>query len=286
MLPEVIQDLNPYFTDDLVQLYFCRAERLLERLPDACADALVTDPPYSSGGAFRTDRNQNTGSKYVMTGTKLQRPDFAGDNRDQRSFERWMIRWLEDALRVLKPGGYCFLFTDWRQLPTVTDAIQQAGMIWRGIVTWDKVNGRPSKGWFRNQTEFVVLASAGAIGEEQGRKVNHYASGVLRHIVNPNEKHHQTGKPLNLMVDLLRVVPPGGVVVDPFAGSGTTLRAARRLGLPSIGSEITADYCKIAARLLTTTELLLPEAVTTTNAHQATLDIGLSDHEEAEKASE
>lgn len=260
-LPTPLPGHRLYFQDEWTQLYQTRAERLLADLPDGCAAAVVTDPPYSSGGAFRTDRQQNTGSKYVLTGTKLQRPDFAGDNRDQRSFAKWLEYWLQDALRVLRPGGYCFLFTDWRQLPTVTDAVQMAGLIWRGVVTWDKVNGRPSKGWFRNQTEFVVLASAGGIGQEQGREVEHYAPGVLRHAVNPAEKYHQTGKPLNLMIELLRVIPPGGLVVDPFAGSGTTLRAARRLGLPSLGSELTEDYCQVAARLLSTTELLLPEAI-------------------------
>lgn len=260
-LPAPLPGHRLYFQDEWTHLYQTHAERLLADLPDACAAAVVTDPPYSSGGLHRTDRAANTGTKYVLTGTKTQRPDFSGDNRDQRSFAKWLEYWLQDVLRILRPGGYCFLFTDWRQLPTVTDAVQMAGLVWRGVVVWDKVNGRPSKGWFRNQTEFIVLASAGGIGQEQEREVDHYAPGVLRHVVNPAEKHHQTGKPLNLMVDLLRVVPPGGLIVDPFAGSGTTLRAARRLGLPSIGSELTEEYCAISARLLAATELHLPEAV-------------------------
>jgi hypothetical protein len=55
-------------------------------LPDACVDAVITDPPYSSGGFTRSDRLEPTSNKYVQTGTKLERPEFAGDTRDQHSF--------------------------------------------------------------------------------------------------------------------------------------------------------------------------------------------------------
>ena len=64
---------------------------VLREMPSESVDAVITDPPYSSGGAFRGDRMGDTTSKYVQTGTVIQRPDFAGDNRDQRSFEYWCV---------------------------------------------------------------------------------------------------------------------------------------------------------------------------------------------------
>ena len=62
---------------------------------------------------------------------------------------------------------------------------------------------------------------------------------------------HPTVKPLALMRWLVRLVtPPGGVVLDPFAGSGTTLRAAREEGLRALGIEREADYLADAAHRL------------------------------------
>jgi site-specific DNA-methyltransferase (adenine-specific) len=66
----------------------------LRSLPSSSADALVTDPPYSSGGAFRGDRAMATTTKYVNSDTAAYRPEFAGDNRDQRSFLAWASMWL------------------------------------------------------------------------------------------------------------------------------------------------------------------------------------------------
>lgn len=106
--------------------------------PDASADALITDPPYSSGGQFRGDRTGSTDAKYTRMEFQGRRPDFAGDNRDQRSYLAWMAMWLWEAKRVLVPGAPVVLFTDWRQLPATTDALQAGGMVWRGVAVWDK----------------------------------------------------------------------------------------------------------------------------------------------------
>jgi DNA modification methylase len=66
------------------------ALHVLRDLPDGCVDAFVTDPPYSSGGAFRGDRVKDTTAKYVSTGSANREiPAFEGDVRDQRSFKRW-----------------------------------------------------------------------------------------------------------------------------------------------------------------------------------------------------
>src|SRR5262245_19338692 len=91
---------------------------VLRELPDACVDAVVTDPPYSSGGAYRGDRTASTGEKYVQNGTLTVRPSFGGDNRDQRAFGYWCALWLAECLRIAKPGAPICVFTDWRQLPT------------------------------------------------------------------------------------------------------------------------------------------------------------------------
>lgn len=85
---------------------------VLSCLPDECVDALITDPPYSSGGATRGDRMASTTTKYVTSGQTLVRPDFLGDNRDQRSFMAWCTLWLAEALRVCRSGAPACVFSD------------------------------------------------------------------------------------------------------------------------------------------------------------------------------
>lgn len=219
-------ELNTRYRRDGVTILRGDSLDVLRSLEDGSVDAVVTDPPYSSGGLHRSDRNRSTGEKYVQTGTKTERPDFQGDHRDQRSYLAWCSLWIAECLRIVKPGGPLLVFTDWRQLPTTTDALQAGGFVWRGVVVWDKGGGaRPNLG-FANQAEYVAWGTRGPI--ELGHEV--YLPGVLLHPVRRDEKLHQTGKPVALLESLLRVVPEGGTVLDPFGGSGTTAVAATRTG--------------------------------------------------------
>lgn len=217
---------------------------VLRAMPDASVDAVITDPPYSSGGAFRGDRTNATGDKYGGNRVAVQRADFAGDNRDQRSFSYWCALWLSECLRIAKPGAPVCLFTDWRQLPTTTDAMQAGGWVWRGIAPWDKTEGvRPVMGRFRAQCEYVVWGSAGAMPLREDVGV---LPGVFRTPVLQADKHHQTGKPSALMAQIARIVPPDGIVLDPFFGSGSTGVGALRAGRRVIGIEKTDAYYPIA----------------------------------------
>ena len=224
--------------------------RWLTEQPDGAFDALITDPPYSSGGAFRGDRMGSTDSKYTQTGasTMGQRPDFEGDNRDQRSFVAWMAVWLMEAKRCLKLGAPVVLFTDWRQLPVTTDALQAGGMVWRGIAVWDKTPAcRPQMDAFAAQCEYIIWGSNGPMPRD-GR--TGCLNGLFSHRVDQRDKHHQTGKPTPLMRDVVRICPAGGVVLDPFAGSGTTGVAALLEGRRFVGCELSEAYHAIASARL------------------------------------
>lgn len=220
----------------------------LRSLPDACVDAVITDPPYSSGGAFRGDRMANTTMKYVQTGTQIKRPDFTGDNRDQHAYAYWCALWLSECARIAKPGAPICVFTDWRQLPTTTDAIQAGGWTWRGIVPWDKGEyTRPFMGRFRSQAEFIVWGSNGPMPFERGVGAlpGAYTVPILQH-----DKHHITGKPTELMRKIISICAPRGVVLDPFAGSGSTGVACLRDGFRFVGSEMTEAYHAVAVERL------------------------------------
>ncbi len=157
--------------------------------------------------------------------------------------------WITECVRTLKPGGYFMAFTDWRQLPVMTDAVQAGGVIWRGLIAWDKGRGSraPHKGYFRHQCEYVVWGTKGpaVVLEHDGP-----FDGCIHEAVRQADKHHQTGKPTNLMRQLVRPVLPGGLILDPFAGSGTTGVAALMEGRRFLGVEREAAYAEIARQRL------------------------------------
>lgn len=220
----------------------------LQSLPDASVDALICDPPYSSGGATRGDRSIGTTLKYKQTGVKVERPDFIGDNRDQRAYLAWCTVWLSECLRVLVPGAPVCLFTDWRQLPTTTDALQCGGFVWRGLFVWDKgPAARPSMGRFSSRCEYVVWGSNGPMPEREGVGC---LQGLYTCHQTDDDKHHLVGKPTAIMKHIVCICPPGGIVLDPFAGSATTGIACLLQGRRFVGCELSPEYHAIGLERL------------------------------------
>ena len=236
--------MTPYYQDDAVTIYHGEALGLVPLLP--LFDAIVTDPPYSTGGMYRGDRMQSTVAKYVSSDTAAPRQEFTGDNRDQRSYLAWVTLWMTAALQRAKAGSVACLFTDWRQLPTTTDALQAGGWIWRGVAVWDKtLKARPAAGQFTSQAEYIAW---GTCGPTEVRQLGYQIPGVFRAPAPDNaDRDHITQKPLEVMRWVMDAIAPGGLVVDPFMGSGTTLVAAKESGRRAIGIEIEERYCEIAA---------------------------------------
>jgi len=218
---------------------------VLPTLPDDLFGGIITDPPYASGAADQNSKQKSTAAKYssVKNGNPL--PDFEGDSKDQRSWTRWMTEWLIEARRVCKPGAPICMFIDWRQLPAMTDALQWAGWIWRGVLAWDKTNSRPQRGRFRQQAEFVVWGSNGHMPLDRKAPV---LPGVFRQTM-PSlaKRRHQTEKPLEVMREMVRIVEPGEIILDPFSGGGTTVLAAKLEGYPAVGIELSRHYAKVSA---------------------------------------
>lgn len=237
--------MKPYFERGGVRIYHGDALEILPQLEPGSHGALITDPPYSSGGAFRGDRVRPTVEKYVQSGTLSYRPEFAGDNRDQRGFLAWSSLWLSAARAACGSGALAAVFSDWRQLPTTTDALQAGGWTWRGIAVWSKVYGRVNSSGFSAAAEFVPWGTNGPSPEER----ESYPPGVFE-ASPPKEREHVAQKPEEVMRWLCSVVPKGAAILDPFMGSGTTLRAALDMGNPATGIDSDERYCEVAARRL------------------------------------
>lgn len=241
------KNMKPYYQDSAVTIYHGDVLDILPSMP--MVDAIVTDPPYSSGGMYRSDRSKDTTSKYQLSKETNRTYDtFSGDNRDQRTFEKWFTLWSRMALDVVNGHGGLVSFIDWRNLSSVIDAVQIAGWTYAALTPWHKgTDQRPIKGWFRLNVEYLVWSTKGSIKKGCFAEGDCW-DGVFYHRINGIEKYHQTGKPVELMRSVLLVRPEWKYFLDPFIGSGTTLRAAKDLGLKAIGIEKEEKYCEIAAQ--------------------------------------
>ena len=94
--------------------------------------AVITDPPYASGGLYATERQAPTSVKYTTKKAKNPLPNFEGDSKDQLSWMLWNTTWLREAKRVCKKGAPICVFVDFRQLDALKWALQWADWLVRG----------------------------------------------------------------------------------------------------------------------------------------------------------
>lgn len=175
-------------------------------------DVLVTDPPY--GMALRMNRGGRNGDLHVAGDEDTSARDEALDMWGKRPavvFGRWSI-----------------------ERPPST----------RMVLTWDKGEavgaGAIDLPW-KPVTEEIYILGSGFSG--------HRGSCVLRYQPPLDNRVHPTQKPVELMRNLIGKCPDG-IIADPFAGSGSTLRAAKDLGRKAIGVELDERHCEQAANRL------------------------------------
>lgn len=226
-----------YYEDEWVKLYHGDSSRLLPRLASGSIDLILTDPPYNV--------SMEGGDILYTSGTLAQRRDFG----------RWDYEWSPDVLlresaRLLTPGGSLLSFTSDRLLSDYCRAVP--GLKYRGTRTWAKTNAPPSfRPGYIHATEYIAWLArdgAGATWNGGGSTLNY---SQLPSCGGAERSEHPTQKPLRLIKELLRLHSNAGdMVLDPFAGSGTTLAAAKLMGRRAIGVELNERYCEIAAQRL------------------------------------
>ena len=204
---------DPYYSDEHVTLYHGDCREVDAWL---AADVLVTDPPY--GIEYHTNRPRVTLARSIDG-------DIDTVNRDD-ALGRWGCR---PALT----------FGTWRApRPTAT----------RMVLVWDTKGalgmGAMDLPWKPAHQEIYVLGSG-----FRGRRTSDVLTFAPVQSLGRNGREHPHQKPTYLMVELIAKCPDG-TIADPFAGSGSTLVAAKRLGRRAVGVEIDERYCEIAARRL------------------------------------
>ena len=218
--------------DDDVKLYCGDCLDVLRTLPDASVDAVVTDPPYCSGGISESQRTR-AGGQGLRSENIRRFGWFVGDNMGTAGLV-WLLRAVAvESRRILKPTGSLVVFCDWRMLSSLQPAIESASLRYQDLIVWDKGSFGLGSG-FRKQHELVMHFTNGS------PEYHHKGTGnvITCARVDADDREHQTQKPVPLMESLIRVVSPrGGLVVDPFCGSGATGEACVNLDRRFVGCD-------------------------------------------------
>jgi len=235
-----------YYEDAFATIYHGDCLEIMRGMANSF-DAIITDPPYCSGGYLEA---QKTGAKAQgLRGATVAADDFTWFVNDNMSTQglMWLLRNLVgECRRVLKPNRSMFIFTDWRMMAALTPAMESAGVRYRNTLIWDKGNAGLGVG-FKPAYEVILEFSKGQT--EYYRKDGQNLLRVPR--VHASEKEHGAQKPVKLLQQIMQqVMPPNGCVLDPFSGSGSTPLAAKELGFRAVGIECEESHCETIARRL------------------------------------
>lgn len=215
---------------------------VLRTLESGSVDAVITDPPYCSGASLEAQKNQKAQGLRSATVQGDGFAWFAADNMGTAGLV-WLLREVAiEARRILTQNRSMLVFCDWRMVPHLAPAIESSGLRWRNMVVWQKPNAALGNG-FRSSHELVLEFTNGVT--EYQRKDGTNCISAKR--VPSSARNHMAQKPVELLSELLTMVaPPGGTVLDPFMGSGTTGVACVETGRDFIGIEISPEYHAIA----------------------------------------
>lgn len=200
---------------------------VLRSMDDESIDMVITDPPY--------------GIDY-QSGRKEKERRLAKIKNDKAPF----IWWIYDAARVVKRGGGVLCFARWDVQQTFADALRLAGLTVKSVIVWDKkAHGMGDlKGSFAPRYEVIIFTTKGRFELPGKRPDDLIACAKVgnQNLTHPNEK------PVELLEQLIEATTtPGALILDPFAGSGSTLVAAAKTGRKYIGIEIDEHYSHLAA---------------------------------------
>ena len=192
---------------------------VLKTVPGNHVDFVLTDPPYLVGYKDRTGRSIKN--------------DIESD---------WLKPAFREVFRVLKPDSLCVSFYGWTKTDLFFDAWKAAGFRIVGHITFPKRYSSSTR-LMRYSHENAYLLAKGS-----PQAPAHPIGDVIDWTYSGN-KLHPTQKPLSVLTPLIETFcPRGGIVLDPFAGSGSTLIAARSLGRRYLGIELDPQYHDLASK--------------------------------------
>lgn len=206
--------MTPYYADDHVTLYHgdCR-----EVLPTLTGDAIVTDPPYGIGWSRATWEDGPEAYPALMG---------------------WLVA---ESQRI---GGWCFVFQAMLNCARWHEWWPPGWRIFAACKNFAQI--RPTGVW-HSWDPVIFWHSGPNSGPNSGHVNRDYHVGNVAGVFR-EKAEHPTPRPLDTMQHIVQLAAASGqIILDPFAGSGTTLIAAKSVGRKAIGVEIEERYCEIAA---------------------------------------
>ena len=216
-------------------IYCGDALKLIEHLPDECVDLLLSDPPYNTSRANNLHTMGRSGFNFGWDG-----------NFDQ-------IEWLKRAAPKVRKGGAAVIFNDWKNLGLMDAALGELGFEGKRVLLWRKINPMP-----RNKNRVPIQAHEFALwavkkGGPKGAKwtfnrvrPGSYETGEFAFPIPrapSGRERHPSKKPDALFADLILMFSnPRDLVLDPFAGGGTTAYAAAQSGRRHISFEMSLKW--------------------------------------------
>jgi len=221
--------VKPYYEEDGITIYHADCREVLPSLE--LSDAVITDPPF---------------------GIDWARASWADDSEGYPELMRWLV--LECNRLVL--NGWCFVFQAMPNAPRFHEWFSGKWRIYAACKNFAQI--RPTGIW--HSWDPVVFWENG----ESCRNIecvnrDYFVGNVAGVFL--QEREHPCHKPQDTMEHIVSIASvKESLVIDPFMGSGTTLRAAKDLGRRAIGIEIEERYCEIAAKRLAQKVLALEDA--------------------------
>ena len=246
-------------------LYNGDCRELLKTYPDNFFDCCVSDVPYklAGGGAKVTNIDAGYGksgkpapvgilNRRVTTPDRIKQRWLKQNDEDAalfvakgKLFKNCDIKfkdWLPEVYRVMKDNTHIYFMVNGRNLKKLQIEAEKAGFVYQNLLVWIKQNYTPNQ-YYMQGTEFILMLRKG-----NAKYINDLGATNIFTDLNPfGNKFHPTEKPVSLMKKLIEnSTGEGDIVLEPFAGAGATLIAAKELNRHYVGAEIDKKYYDIA----------------------------------------
>lgn len=251
----------PFYKDNATELYMDDCVAGMKELPEGLYDCLFTSPPYNIGKSYE-------------------------ENMPLGDYLKLLADFTHEAYRVIKKGGYMVInYADYYMFDGGNTQIQPMTYLyhlisersgWKHMCTriWKKDYASLIDPYTINSTlpklehEYLATFRKPGGGKETVREQDLHTRSVWSTQGDKQStttmKHHKAAFPEALVAMVLTVYTDNGdTVIEPFAGSGTTLVVAKRMGRKGVGFELKEDYCQLAATRLSQQEFPLDVPILT-----------------------